>query len=35
MRVTLLADRHNEAALGFYRALGFADSNMQVIRKTL
>lgn len=34
-RVTLLADRHNEAALGFYRALGFADSNMQVIRKTL
>lgn len=34
-RVTLLADRHNEAALGFYRTLGFADSNMQVIRKTL
>jgi ribosomal protein S18 acetylase RimI-like enzyme len=34
-RVTLLADRHNQAALGFYRALGFADSNMQVIRKTL
>lgn len=34
-RVTLLADRHNAAALGFYRALGFADSNMQVIRKTL
>ena len=34
-RVTLLADRHNEAARGFYCALGFADSNMQVVRKTL
>lgn len=34
-RVTLLADRHNAAALGFYRALGFADSNMQVFRKAL
>lgn len=34
-RVSLLADRHNEAALGFYRTLGFNDSNMQVLRKPL
>lgn len=34
-RVTLLADRHNEAALAFYRKLGFAPSNMNVLRYQL
>ena len=34
-RVTLLADRDNHAALGFYRKLGFDDSRMQVLRKSL
>jgi GNAT superfamily N-acetyltransferase len=32
-RVTLLADRDNAAALGFYRHLGFTDSQMQVLRR--
>ncbi len=32
-RVTLLADRDNAAALDFYRKLGFADSQMKVMRK--
>lgn len=31
-RVTLLADRQNEAALAFYRKLGFTSSNMAVLR---
>ncbi len=31
-RTTLLTDRGNTAALGFYRKLGFADSSMAVMR---
>ena len=34
-RVTLLADRDNHPALGFYRRLGFEHSNMLVLRKPL
>jgi len=34
-RVTLLADRDNEAALNFYRKLGFEHSHMVVLRKQL
>ncbi len=34
-RVTLLADRDNEAALDFYRRLGFGHSHMIVLRKRL
>jgi len=34
-RVTLLADRDNRAALGFYRKLGFKHSHMAVLRKQL
>lgn len=34
-RITLLADRDNEAALGFYRKLGFGPSHMVVLRKRL
>lgn len=34
-RATLLADRDNQAALDFYRKLGFATSNMTVLRKPL
>ncbi len=34
-RVTLLADRDNRPALDFYRKLGFGDSNMVVLRRTL
>jgi len=34
-RVTLLADRDNEAALDFYRKLGFEPSHMVVLRKQL
>lgn len=34
-RITLLADRDNQAALDFYRKLGFADSHMTVLRKQL
>lgn len=34
-RVTLLADRDNQAALDFYRKLGFENSNMTVLRRTL
>lgn len=34
-RVTLLADRDNADALAFYRRLGFDESAMQVLRKTL
>jgi GNAT superfamily N-acetyltransferase len=34
-RVTLLADRNNQAALDFYSKLGFDLSNMTVLRKTL
>ena len=34
-RVTLLADRDNQAALDFYRKLGFAHSQMMVLRKIL
>lgn len=34
-RVTLLADRDNQTALGFYRKLGFGSSNMTVLRKAL
>jgi GNAT superfamily N-acetyltransferase len=34
-RVTLLADRNNQAALDFYHAGGFAESNMVVLRKPL
>jgi GNAT superfamily N-acetyltransferase len=34
-RVTLLADRDNQAALDFYRKLGFDHSNMTVLRKPL
>ena len=34
-RVTLLADRDNQAALDFYRKLGFASSHMTVLRKKL
>jgi GNAT superfamily N-acetyltransferase len=34
-RVTLLADRDNNAALDFYRKLGFEHSHMTVLRKTL
>jgi GNAT superfamily N-acetyltransferase len=33
MRVTLLADRDNRAALDFYRELGFVSSHMTVLRK--
>jgi GNAT superfamily N-acetyltransferase len=32
-RITLLADRDNQAALDFYRKLGFASSHMTVLRK--
>lgn len=34
-RVTLLADRDNSPALGFYEHLGFRPSAMQVLRRTL
>ena len=34
-RVTLLADRDNQAALGFYRKLGFEYSQMTVLRKNI
>jgi GNAT superfamily N-acetyltransferase len=34
-RVTLLADRANQPALDFYRALGFENSHMTVLRKPL
>ena len=34
-RVTLLADRDNEAALGFYRKLGFCPSQMMVLRRPI
>ena len=34
-RVTLLADRGNQAALDFYRKLGFSRSQMTVLRKML
>ena len=34
-RITLLADRDNQAALDFYRKLGFASSHMTVLRKNL
>lgn len=34
-RVTLLADRQNVSALAFYRRLGFTDSAMTVLRKSL
>jgi GNAT superfamily N-acetyltransferase len=34
-RVTLLADRDNQAALDFYRKLGFETSHMTVLRKKL
>jgi GNAT superfamily N-acetyltransferase len=32
-RITLLADRDNQVALDFYRKLGFASSQMTVLRK--
>ena len=34
-RVTLLADRDNQAALDFYGRLGFSSSHMTVLRKAL
>lgn len=34
-RVTLLADQTNEPALAFYRRLGFQDSAMRVLRRSL
>ena len=34
-RVTLLADRDNKTALGFYRKLGFEHSHMVVLRRRL
>lgn len=34
-RVTLLADRANESALGFHARLGFQTSAMKVLRRTL
>jgi GNAT superfamily N-acetyltransferase len=34
-RITLLADHDNQAALDFYRKLGFASSHMTVLRKPL
>lgn len=34
-RVTLLADRDNQAALDFYDRLGFVPSNMRVLRHNL
>lgn len=34
-RVTLLADKDNVSALGFYRRLGFEPSHMTVLRKGL
>ncbi|MDD4964323.1 MAG: GNAT family N-acetyltransferase [Gallionella sp.] len=34
-RVTLLADKDNQAALDFYHKLGFAPSNMKVLRHSL
>lgn len=33
VRITLLADRDNQAALEFYHRLGFTDSHMVVMRK--
>lgn len=35
MRITLLADRDNRAALDFYRKLGFESSQMTVLRRNL
>jgi ribosomal protein S18 acetylase RimI-like enzyme len=35
IRVTLLADRENRAALDFYSKLGFVTSHMRVLRKLL
>jgi GNAT superfamily N-acetyltransferase len=35
VRVTLLADRDNQAALDFYRKLNFENSQMTVLRKKL
>ncbi|MFA6971910.1 MAG: GNAT family N-acetyltransferase [Gallionella sp.] len=35
LRVTLLADRDNHAALAFYEKLAFCPSNMLVLRKSL
>jgi ribosomal protein S18 acetylase RimI-like enzyme len=34
-RVTLLADRDNQAALDFYHRLGFESSHMTVLRRPL
>lgn len=34
-RITLLADRDNKAAMGFYRKLGFEHSQMVVLRRRL
>jgi GNAT superfamily N-acetyltransferase len=34
-RITLLADRENAAALAFYERLGFALSEMRVLRKSI
>lgn len=34
-RITLLADRDNKAAMGFYRKLGFEHSHMVVLRRRL
>ncbi len=35
LRVTLLVDPDNHAALGFYEKLGFCPSEMRVLRKSL
>lgn len=35
VRITLLADRDNQAALDFYHRLGFGDSHMTVLRRKL